>query len=205
MNSYPLRFLGTGALSDPNGQAVALRSRKQLALLVYLVSEHHTRHSRDTLMALLWPNEARPSAQNNLRFTLSHLRTLGETIVGPGRADCDLLQADRQSVQIAPAWVLHADVNHFYHLLESTRHHTHSSRGQCATCQATLGQAVQLSVQDDGRGFSPALVPHGRHGLSGMRVRMESHGGRLTVHSEPGHGTTITAELPATPAAPAAG
>lgn len=79
---------------------------------------------------------------------------------------------------------------------------------QCAHVRVRLkqvGQAVQLSVQDDGRGFSPALVPHGRHGLSGMRVRMESHGGRLTVHSEPGHGTTITAELPATPAAPAAG
>jgi len=172
MNSYPLRFLGTGALSGPNGQAVALRSRKQLALLVYLVSEHHTRHSRDTLMALLWPNEARPSAQNNLRFTLSHLRTLGETIVGPGRADCDLLQADRQNVQIAPAWVLHADVNHFYHLLESTRHHTHSSRGQCATCQATLGQAVQLYQGEFLAGFSLNDCPAFEEWLFMQRERL---------------------------------
>lgn len=77
---------------------------------------------------------------------------------------------------------------------------------QCARVQVRLkqlGPAVQLSVQDDGQGFSPARVPHGRHGLSGMRVRMESHGGRLTVFSLPGHGTTITAELPATEAAPA--
>ena len=172
MNSYPLRFLGTGALSGPNGQAVALRSRKQLALLVYLVSEHHTRHSRDTLMALLWPNEARLSAQNNLRFTLSHLRTLGETLVGPGRADCDLLQADRQSVQIAPAWVLHADVNHFYHLLESTRHHTHSSRGQCATCQATLGQAVQLYQGEFLAGFSLNDCPAFEEWLFMQRERL---------------------------------
>ncbi|MGS5088928.1 sensor histidine kinase [Hydrogenophaga sp. A37] len=64
-----------------------------------------------------------------------------------------------------------------------------------------VGPVVRLTVQDDGQGFSPARVPHGRHGLSGMRVRMESHGGRLTVLSVPGHGTTITAELPATPAA----
>ena len=77
---------------------------------------------------------------------------------------------------------------------------------QCARVQVRLkqiGPAVQLTVQDDGQGFSPARVPHGRHGLSGMRVRMESHGGRLTVFSAPGHGTTITAELPATQAAPA--
>lgn len=67
-----------------------------------------------------------------------------------------------------------------------------------------VGPSVQLTVQDDGQGFSPARVPHGRHGLSGMRVRMESHGGRLTVLSVPGHGTTITAELPATEAASAA-
>jgi len=54
--------------------------------------------------------------------------------------------------------------------------------------------AVQLTVRDDGEDFSPTRVPHGRHGLSCMRVRMASHGGRLTVLSAPGHGTTITAD-----------
>lgn len=58
------------------------------------------------------------------------------------------------------------------------------------------GAEVQLTVHDDGRGFEPTQVPHGHHGLVGMRVRLESHGGRLKVESAPGHGTTVTAELP---------
>ena len=71
-----------------------------------------------------------------------------------------------------------------------------------ASCQQvevrlhTDGQAVCLSVRDNGRGFDPARVPHGRHGLRGMRVRVESHGGELTVQSAPGEGTTVLARLP---------
>jgi signal transduction histidine kinase len=74
--------------------------------------------------------------------------------------------------------------------------------GKYAHCrQVTLalrqhGQKVQLSVHDDGRGFDPAQVAHGHHGLAGMLVRLESHGGSLLVESAPGHGTTVTAELP---------
>lgn len=59
------------------------------------------------------------------------------------------------------------------------------------------GDSVRLSVQDDGKGFDPARVPHGRHGLRGMGVRVESHGGQLTVDSRPGAGTIVTARLPA--------
>lgn len=58
------------------------------------------------------------------------------------------------------------------------------------------GGTVHLSVHDDGKGFDPQRVPHGRHGLLGMRVRVESHGGRLQVSSAPGAGTTIVASLP---------
>jgi signal transduction histidine kinase len=58
------------------------------------------------------------------------------------------------------------------------------------------GDTVRLSIRDDGKGFDPQRVPHGRHGLLGMRVRVESHGGRLQVSSAPGAGTTIAASLP---------
>lgn len=74
--------------------------------------------------------------------------------------------------------------------------------GKYAGCQQVEvrlhadSQAVCLSVRDNGRGFDPAQVPHGRHGLRGMRVRVESHGGELTVQSAPGAGTTVLARLP---------
>lgn len=75
--------------------------------------------------------------------------------------------------------------------------------GKYAHCQHVhvqlkqSGQRVQLTVRDDGQGFEPCRVSLGRHGILGMRVRLESHGGRLTVNSAPGQGTIVTAVLPA--------
>lgn len=65
---------------------------------------------------------------------------------------------------------------------------------------AQAGDRVQVKVQDDGRGFDTEAVPAGHHGLLGMRVRVESHAGHLRVHSAPGRGTCIEADLPASAA-----
>ena len=51
--------------------------------------------------------------------------------------------------------------------------------------------AVELRIHDDGRGFDPAHIPSGHYGLSMMRERAEAVGARLTVASQPGHGTEI--------------
>ena len=50
---------------------------------------------------------------------------------------------------------------------------------------------VELHIRDDGRGFDPAHIPSGHYGLSMMRERAEAVGARLTVASQPGHGTEI--------------
>ena len=60
--------------------------------------------------------------------------------------------------------------------------------------------AVRLSVKDDGSGFRPVDQTNGggqgeRIGLSGMRERVSLLGGRLEIHSEPGTGTSIMAEI----------
>jgi len=50
-----------------------------------------------------------------------------------------------------------------------------------------------LTVTDDGRGFDAAQgVRDNAYGLVGMRERADVAGGRLTIHSTPGAGTTIT-------------
>jgi signal transduction histidine kinase len=61
---------------------------------------------------------------------------------------------------------------------------------------------VLLRVSDDGRGFDMATRPDARtsYGLSSMSERAELIGGRLTVSSRPGIGTTVTATVPARPA-----
>ncbi|CAM5686452.1 Oxygen sensor histidine kinase NreB OS=Streptomyces griseomycini OX=66895 GN=FHS37_000011 PE=4 SV=1 [Streptomyces griseomycini] len=60
------------------------------------------------------------------------------------------------------------------------------------------GGGAVLRVTDDGIGFDPRTVRRaGRHlGLVSMRDRASGVGGRMTVESAPGKGTTIEMEVP---------
>ena len=61
---------------------------------------------------------------------------------------------------------------------------------------AAAGEGVlRLEVRDDGRGG--ATVGAGS-GLVGLTDRVEALGGRLTLHSPPGGGTTLQVTLPLT-------
>ena len=58
---------------------------------------------------------------------------------------------------------------------------------------------VQAAIEDDGRGFDPALLKgNGRThiGLQSMQERAASVGGGLHVDATPGRGTRVTAWLP---------
>jgi signal transduction histidine kinase len=52
---------------------------------------------------------------------------------------------------------------------------------------------LRLTVSDDGAG---GANPAEGSGLVGLKDRVEAAGGRLTVHSPPGQGTRLTADLP---------
>jgi signal transduction histidine kinase len=63
-----------------------------------------------------------------------------------------------------------------------------------------MDDEVTVDIRDDGNGFDPlALTPRtgtGGFGLDGMRARAERIAGSLTVESEPGFGTAVSARLP---------
>jgi hypothetical protein len=61
---------------------------------------------------------------------------------------------------------------------------------------------ITVEVKDNGRGFKVESVGSGSHGLAGMRHRVEAAGGRLTVASNEGSGTRISAVLPKTTLTP---
>ncbi|AVP57056.1 CHASE3 domain-containing protein [Pulveribacter suum] len=63
---------------------------------------------------------------------------------------------------------------------------------------------ASVQVRDDGAGFDTAAVGAESHGLRGMRHRVETEGGRLTVSSAPGEGTLVSALLPHAGPPPAA-
>lgn len=59
-------------------------------------------------------------------------------------------------------------------------------------------QEVTLKIEDSGAGFNPvqSFTPPRGWGLAGMRERVESIGGQLTIQSEPGKGTFVEVSLP---------
>jgi signal transduction histidine kinase len=77
----------------------------------------------------------------------------------------------------------------------------HAEAGQVAIRLTKGPSGLRLTVQDDGRGFDmPAdlygLTDQGHFGLAGMQERVDLIGGRLTVESAPGHGTTLRVVRP---------
>jgi signal transduction histidine kinase len=55
---------------------------------------------------------------------------------------------------------------------------------------------LRLTVSDDGCGVDLRQVDlEGRHGLQGMQERAAATGGRLSVESDPGGGTTVRFSL----------
>ena len=58
------------------------------------------------------------------------------------------------------------------------------------------GSRVVSTIEDDGIGFDVEVaIQHGRLGLIGMRERIEMLGGKFTIESRPGVGTTVFAEI----------
>jgi signal transduction histidine kinase len=59
---------------------------------------------------------------------------------------------------------------------------------------------ICLTITDDGKSFDVKRVlrtkGNGRLGLLGMRERLQMIGGKFSIKSTPGHGTTVTARIP---------
>ncbi|HTZ43049.1 MAG TPA: sensor histidine kinase [Jatrophihabitans sp.] len=76
----------------------------------------------------------------------------------------------------------------------------HGGPGELAVAVTVDGAALRISVRDDGIGFDPGRPQPGwGFGLTAMRERVERVGGRITVVSAPGQGTTVAAQVPVRP------
>ena len=67
------------------------------------------------------------------------------------------------------------------------------------------GDSIVLEVRDNGRGMNKELGTGGSLGILGMRERALLLKGKLTIHSTPGHGTTVTVRIPTHAADPRRG
>jgi len=75
--------------------------------------------------------------------------------------------------------------------LANVARHARASRAEVTACGD--GDRLVVEVRDDGIGGAPA---RGGSGLTGLADRVAALGGRLTITSPPGGGTTIRADLP---------
>ncbi|MEU1312055.1 GAF domain-containing sensor histidine kinase [Streptomyces cinnamoneus] len=112
------------------------------------------------------------------------------------RAHAARVTFDAQGVRALPA----AQEEALLRVAQEALHNAlrHSGAGAVTVTLSRRGQGAALRVSDDGCGFRPSAVRRaGRHlGLVSMRDRASGVGGRLTVVSEPGKGTTIEMEVP---------
>ena len=72
----------------------------------------------------------------------------------------------------------------------------HANAHRLSVTLAQLDNRIELSIMDDGQGFSPDIISPGEHfGLQGMEERASMIGAVLTVSSNQDHGTTIQLTL----------
>ena len=88
--------------------------------------------------------------------------------------------------------------NAFYRIAQEalTNACKHSQSKKVKVSLSGDGQEAWLKVQDWGVGFEPESVGKGHFGLEGIRQRVRLLGGRLTIESRPGVGTTVQVVVP---------
>ncbi len=72
---FELRCLGDPVLLASDGQPVKIRVRKHLALLIYLAVERGTRHRREHLADLLWPNLSENDGKHSVATAVTAIRS----------------------------------------------------------------------------------------------------------------------------------
>jgi signal transduction histidine kinase len=77
---------------------------------------------------------------------------------------------------------------------------THAQASAVAVQIKKLPDWICLTISDDGKSFDVKRVlrmkGNGRLGLLGMKERLEMVGGKFSIKSTAGHGTTVTARIP---------
>ena len=120
MSNLLLCLLGPFSASLGDKPLTRFRTTKVQALLIYLAVESGHAHSREGLMALLWPEMPLASAQINLRQTLYRLKqAVPEVGSEESGTLVPLVLSDRQTIQLNPQASVTLDVTEFSSLIET--------------------------------------------------------------------------------------
>ncbi|MGH2595680.1 MAG: sensor histidine kinase [Actinomycetota bacterium] len=146
--------------------------------------------------------------QTTATEALEDLRDLARGIYPPLLADKGLPAAlESQSRKAAVPTTLHAEeigrypqeteAAVYFCVLEALNNVAKYAEATLAVVEiAQIDGHLTFSVLDDGRGFDASTASYGT-GLQGMADRLDAIGGRLSVTSSPGSGTTVIGRVPA--------
>jgi len=80
--------------------------------------------------------------------------------------------------------------------LSNIARHSNASRASVALTTTPKGSLLELTIEDNGIGFDPAVVKLGHQGLANTRERAARIGGTVTIDSRPGAGTRVLVRVP---------
>ena len=121
-----IKLAGTYQTNIDGNPVTGFSTDKARALLAYLAVERTYPHRRESLAALLWPDQSDERARQSLRQALSHIKhALGGD---------DFLLATPQDVQIHPQADVHTDAGEIFNLVQACEHHHHRRLGACLPC-----------------------------------------------------------------------
>lgn len=123
---------------------------------------------------------------------VSTLRTLGEEFV-QSNGETLSMELPENDVDLAPAPAL-ALFRIAQEALTNIRKHAQARQVKLAL--RVSGDWLELTIEDDGKGFHTGWVRGRHHGLAGMKHRVQMCAGEFTVASAPGAGTRIVARIP---------
>ena len=72
----------------------------------------------------------------------------------------------------------------------------HSEASKAAVRLVTTPEKIELTVEDNGKGFEPSMIPDGHYGLRGISERARLLSGRMNLETSVGVGTRIVIVVP---------
>ena len=168
-----------GCVADPDARQMMERQREILARL--------QDETRQYVWDLREPARLRGTFADRVTVMLAELRDLTDTPL------------ELNVSAHLPA--LPAETTH--HLLRMLREAINNAAHHAAATRITVGltadtQGLVATVSDNGSGFDPQAANQrsaGHFGLPGLTERAARIGGRVSIDSRPGHGTTVTIDL----------
>lgn len=135
-----IQTLGTFQIENDSQEVFNLRSRKNEALLAYLLMEGQRELRRSMLAGLLWPESAEKTANLNFRQALHRIKKILPN---------ELFTITRQTVQCHAACApIVVDSLTLINCVEETRAHNHETRHSCVTCMEKLAAVANLYQGD---------------------------------------------------------